>query len=54
MVSNTLKVKELLKIHFVYLIELFYKRYIQITNMSDTTITVIYHAMSLTVMYQYH
>ena len=27
------------------------KRYIQITKMSDTSITVIYHTMSLTVLY---
>ena len=27
---------------------------ISITKMSDTSITVIYHAMSLTVLYQYH
>ena len=48
-VSNTLNVKEILKI---YLIE--QKIYIPITKMSDTFITVIYHAMSLTVLYVYH
>jgi hypothetical protein len=44
-VSSTLNVKEILKI---YLIE--QKIYIQITKMSDASITVIYHSMSLTVL----
>jgi hypothetical protein len=30
------------------------KKCISITKKSDTSITVIYHAMSLTVLYQYH
>ena len=50
-VSNTLNAKEILKI---YLIE--QKIYIQITKMSDMSITVIYHdtfCMSLTVLYIY-
>jgi hypothetical protein len=45
-VSNTLNVKEILKI---YLIE--QMKYIQITRMSDTSITVIYHTQSLYVLY---
>ena len=48
-VSSTLNVKEILKI---YLIE--QKIYIHITKMSDASITVIYHSMTLTVLYQYH
>jgi len=45
-VSNSLNVKEILKI---YLIE--QKIYIQITKMSDMSIRVIYHGISLTVLY---
>jgi hypothetical protein len=30
------------------------KKHISITKKSDKSITVIYHAMSLTVLYQYH
>ena len=30
------------------------KRYISITKKSDMSITVIYHGMSLSVLYQYH
>jgi len=48
--SNTLNVKEILKIH-VYLIEKNIYPNHQITNMSDMSIKVIYHAMSLTVLY---
>jgi hypothetical protein len=44
-VSNTVNVKEIFKI---YLIE---EKIYPITKMSDTSITVIYHGMSLIVLY---
>jgi len=48
-VTYTLNAKETLKI---YLIE--QKIHIKITKMSDTSITVIYHTMSLTILYRLH